>query len=217
MRHHNFATTSRSFPCLICCSFFPLPSLHQTCRRRRKGKKDLLPRKERKRLRFTRRQKAWLQLVGCSFCVVLSGVTTFLSAAEVETVRCVKAMPREGEQRFYAANRPPLLPSPLVKLPTGSLRPKGWRQTPWRLMADGLLGRLTELSQWCRWDGNAWANPNLSRLPPTCPVLASSQRHPLLASDYPQRRDGHGHLWETLNPTRSPLQRANGVMAMSST
>ncbi|MFZ8829395.1 MAG: hypothetical protein ACO2PK_13405 [Armatimonadota bacterium] len=68
-------------------------------------------------MRFTRRQKAWLQLVGCSFCMVLSGVTTLLSAAEVETVRCVKAMPREGEQRFYAANRPPLLPSPLVPCP----------------------------------------------------------------------------------------------------
>ncbi|MFA0759478.1 MAG: hypothetical protein KEFWMYNX_001770 [Candidatus Fervidibacter sp.] len=105
--------------------------------------------------------------------MVLSGVTTLLSAAEVETVRCVKAMPREGEQRFYTTNRPPLLPSPLVKLPTGSLRPKGWLQTQLRLMADGLLGRLTELSQWCRWDGNAWTNPNGEGHAHSCSVSAA--------------------------------------------
>ncbi len=74
-------------------------------------------------------------------------------------MRVVERMPAQGTNRFYIGNRPPLRPSPLVKLPVGSVQPTGWLATQLRLMANGLLGRLPELSPWCRWEGNAWANP----------------------------------------------------------
>lgn len=33
---------------------------------------------------------------------------------------------------------------PLIKLPTGAVQPKGWLKTQLELMANGLIGQLTE-------------------------------------------------------------------------
>src|SRR5688572_16082776 len=59
----------------------------------------------------------------------------------------------------YVANRPPLLPSAFMKLPIGSIEPKGWLRHQLELERDGMVGHLPELSQWARWEGNAWVNP----------------------------------------------------------
>lgn len=53
------------------------------------------------------------------------------------------------------ANRAPLLPSPLAKLPLGSVKPDGWIAHQLRLMADGQVGRLREVSQFLA-DDNGW-------------------------------------------------------------
>ena len=62
------------------------------------------------------------------------------------------ALPTGNANRHYVSNRPPLLPSPLAKLPIGSIKPKGWVLTQLRLAADGLTGRLPELSKFCQPD-----------------------------------------------------------------
>ncbi|MFA4029217.1 MAG: hypothetical protein GDYSWBUE_002026 [Candidatus Fervidibacterota bacterium] len=80
-------------------------------------------------------------------------------ADELGELKVVERLPADGVNSFYCGNRPPLAPSPLIKLPTGSIKPKGWLEAQLRLMANGLLGRLPEISPWCKWDGNAWANP----------------------------------------------------------
>jgi len=59
----------------------------------------------------------------------------------------------------YLGNREPLLPSPLVKLPVGSIRPEGWLRKRLELEAEGFTGRLTELSGFLRKEGNAWLSP----------------------------------------------------------
>ncbi|UCH35389.1 MAG: glycoside hydrolase family 127 protein [Armatimonadota bacterium] len=59
---------------------------------------------------------------------------------------------------FYVGNRAPLLPSPLIKLPAGSVRPEGWLRHQLDLMAQGFSGRLIDISQWCRFEGSAWAD-----------------------------------------------------------
>ncbi|MCX6877383.1 MAG: glycoside hydrolase family 127 protein [Verrucomicrobia bacterium] len=59
----------------------------------------------------------------------------------------------------YAGNREPLLPSPLIKLPIGSIKPKGWLRKQLELEADGFTGHLTEISGFCHQDGNAWLSP----------------------------------------------------------
>ena len=58
--------------------------------------------------------------------------------------------------RFYIANRAPLKPSPLVKLPIGAIRPAGWLRQQLELQADGFHGHLTDISPFLRKENNAW-------------------------------------------------------------
>jgi hypothetical protein len=64
-----------------------------------------------------------------------------------------------GQSTLYAGNREPLRPLPLVKLPPGAVEPGGWLGEQLRRMAGGFSGRLPELSQYCRREGNAWLDP----------------------------------------------------------
>jgi Beta-L-arabinofuranosidase, GH127 catalytic domain len=59
----------------------------------------------------------------------------------------------------YPANRRPLLPSPLVKLPVGAIRPGGWLRKQLELQAAGFHGHLGELSEFLKKENNAWLNP----------------------------------------------------------
>ncbi len=61
---------------------------------------------------------------------------------------------------LYVGNRPPLRPSPLVKLPIGAIRPQGWLRTQLQLQAEGFSGRLPELSEFLRKEGNGWLSPD---------------------------------------------------------
>lgn len=79
-------------------------------------------------------------------------------ASPPEAVRTVTVLPG-GANSFYAGNRAPLLPSPLIKLPIGSVRASGWLRRQLELMAAGFTGRLSEISPFCRFEGSAWAHP----------------------------------------------------------
>lgn len=61
---------------------------------------------------------------------------------------------------LYSGNRPPLAPSAFMKLPIGSITPKGWLRGQLELEANGMTGRLPEISKWCKFEGNAWAAPD---------------------------------------------------------
>jgi hypothetical protein len=67
--------------------------------------------------------------------------------------------PAGTRNQHYASNREPLTESPLVKLPTGSIRPQGWLRRQLELMRDGMIGHLPEVSKWCQIKESAWANP----------------------------------------------------------
>ncbi len=75
----------------------------------------------------------------------------------------VAAPAAAGPHPHYPSNRPPLAPSPLVKLPIGSIEPRGWLMAQLQLMRDGLTGRLAELSRflgddsgWITHKGRGW-------------------------------------------------------------
>ena len=71
----------------------------------------------------------------------------------------VKQVPSQARTSLYTSNREPLLPSPLVKLPIGSIVPRGWLRGQLELEAQGMTGRLMEISPWCRFEKNAWTDP----------------------------------------------------------
>lgn len=59
---------------------------------------------------------------------------------------------------LYVANRAPLAPSPFVKLPIGSITPRGWLRHQLELERDGMTGRLREISPWLNFEKSAWAD-----------------------------------------------------------
>jgi DUF1680 family protein len=71
-------------------------------------------------------------------------------------IAVVERPPTAPANTQYATNRAPLLPSALVRLPPGAVRPQVWLAKMLRLQADGFHGRLGELSRFLRKDGNAW-------------------------------------------------------------
>ena len=72
--------------------------------------------------------------------------------AMTRRIALVNSPPTTTLNRHYISNRPPLAPSPLVKLPIGSIRPKGWLLSQLNLMRNGFTGRLPELSRFLRED-----------------------------------------------------------------
>ncbi len=75
-------------------------------------------------------------------------------------ISAVKLPSTELKNDFYIGNRPPLLPSPLIKLPIGSIEPQGWVRRQLELQADGFHGHLTEISNFLKKEKNAWLNPD---------------------------------------------------------
>jgi DUF1680 family protein len=59
----------------------------------------------------------------------------------------------------YAGHREPLLPSPLIHLPFGAIKPQGWLRKQLELQGQGFVGHLTEISSYCNPKGNAWLDP----------------------------------------------------------
>jgi hypothetical protein len=64
-----------------------------------------------------------------------------------------------GANPYYPGNRPPLAPDPLIKLPLGSVRPEGWLRRQLLLETHGFSGKLEEISQFCKFEGNEWTSP----------------------------------------------------------
>ncbi|HEV3079401.1 MAG TPA: beta-L-arabinofuranosidase domain-containing protein [Gemmataceae bacterium] len=71
----------------------------------------------------------------------------------------VKQITVDARGEHAIGNREPLQPSPLMKLPIGSITPKGWLRFQLETEAKGMIGRLAEISPWCKFEGNAWADP----------------------------------------------------------
>lgn len=102
-----------------------------------------------------------------SFALVSSCVLAFLSwspATADEPARC-SVQPigdQNARSKVYISNRAPLTPQPLVKLPAGSIEPRGWLRTQLNGMRDGFVGHLDEISRFCR-DDSAWMHPDGKR------------------------------------------------------
>ena len=72
-----------------------------------------------------------------------------------EDIAMVRTLPAAVPNRHYVSNRAPLAVSPLVKLPLGSIRPKGWILSQLQLLRRGFVGHLPELSRFLK-DDSGW-------------------------------------------------------------
>ena len=98
----------------------------------------------------------------------MAGLTTILialacvasvAAAQHSEVRGLQGPLTDTANRFYVTNRPPLRPSAFVKLPIGSITPKGWLHNELEMEAAGMTGHLEEISPWCDFKTSAWTDP----------------------------------------------------------
>jgi hypothetical protein len=82
-----------------------------------------------------------------------------LFAADPIVKNVAKPDTAEPPNAYYGGNREPLLASPLIELPFGSIKPQGWLRTQLELERDGFTGHLTEISDFCNPENNAWLSP----------------------------------------------------------
>jgi hypothetical protein len=66
----------------------------------------------------------------------------------------------ETLNKYYVGNKQPLQPLAFIKLPVGSIAPKGWIRTYLLRQRDGLTGHLGEISAWLDKNNNAWFSDN---------------------------------------------------------
>jgi DUF1680 family protein len=95
--------------------------------------------------------------------LVLAGIMTGsvpVPAQPRTNITVVPAPVTTRKNSFYTGNRAPLQPSPLIKLPLGSIQPQGWLRQQLLLSADGMTGFLPEVSRWAKFEGNAWVSKN---------------------------------------------------------
>ncbi len=95
-----------------------------------------------------------MRLITCALVLVFP----LVAQPPKPAVRVAATLPG-GANTYYTGNRAPLLPSPLMKLPLGSVRARGWLRRQLELMGGGFVGHLSEISSFCKFDNNAWAHP----------------------------------------------------------
>ena len=92
------------------------------------------------------------------FAALLAPLSLLPATAQNATVKVVATPPTAAANPAYTANRAPLMPSPFIKLPIGSIVPRGWLRHQLELEAEGMTGRLEEISEWCKFQNSAWAS-----------------------------------------------------------
>jgi len=80
--------------------------------------------------------------------------------ALADSVTTVTNIQAGGRGTLYQGNLAPLHPSPLMRLPPGSIRPQGWLLTMLQTQRSGMNGRLEEISPWLKFDTSDWTTPN---------------------------------------------------------
>ncbi len=83
----------------------------------------------------------------------------FASQGCSEIIDVVRQPNTKATNSFYVGNRPPLTPSPFVKLPIGAIKPQGWVRKQLELETEGFTGHLLEISRFLKKEDNAWLSP----------------------------------------------------------
>src|SRR5580658_4645869 len=97
-------------------------------------------------------------------CAPFLALVVMISNARLEaqqaSVSVVKSPAPQTAAGLYHPNRAPLAPTQFMKLPPGSITPGGWLQKQLELDASGLVGQMPKLSDYLKYEGNGWVDPN---------------------------------------------------------
>lgn len=74
----------------------------------------------------------------------------------MQDIHTVERLATVTHNAHYVSNREPLQPQHFIKLPAGSIKPKGWIGQQLELQKEGLCGHLGEISAWLQKGNNAW-------------------------------------------------------------
>jgi hypothetical protein len=87
--------------------------------------------------------------------IALSAGVAGTASAAVRTAKTVTAAARGGQ---YTPNLAPLKVTPFLKLPPGAVQPRGWIRNQLNIEADGLCGRMTEVSDYLVYNNCGWVD-----------------------------------------------------------
>lgn len=90
--------------------------------------------------------------------LILSGFPG--GTASADTVTDVTNIQAQGYGGLYIGNRAPLEPSPLLRLPPGSIRPQGWLYTMLENQRNGLNGNQEQISPFLQFTTSDWTTTN---------------------------------------------------------
>ena len=97
----------------------------------------------------------------CGLVVLLVGAINFhIAEARADTITDVTNIQAGGYGGLYIGNRAPLEPSPLLRLPPGSIQPQGWLLTMLQNQRNGLNGLQEQISPFLKFSTSDWTTTN---------------------------------------------------------
>ena len=97
----------------------------------------------------------------CGLVVLLVGAINFhIAEARADTITDVTNIQAGGYGGLYIGNRAPLEPSPLLRLPPGSIQPQGWLLTMLQNQRNGLNGLQEQISPFLKFPTSDWTTTN---------------------------------------------------------
>lgn len=99
--------------------------------------------------------------LGCRRILALFVTVCFaLTSARGDTVTVVTNIQAAARGTLYFGNRAPLQPSPLMRLPPGSIQPQGWLLTVLQKQRNGLNGLQEQISPFLKFGTSDWTTTN---------------------------------------------------------
>ena len=89
------------------------------------------------------------------------GINPDISVVRADTITDVTNIQAGGRGGgYYIGNRAPLAPSPLLRLPPGSIQPQGWLLTMLQSQRTGLNGLQEQISSFLQFSTSDWTTTN---------------------------------------------------------
>src|ERR1017187_8860261 len=91
---------------------------------------------------------------------VVAAINFQITTTRADTITDVTNIQAGARGTLYIGNRAPLQPSPLMRLPVGSIQPQGWLFTMLQNQRNGLNGLQEQVSPFLKFSTSDWTSTN---------------------------------------------------------